>query len=173
MNMKSCAFVGQCPQSFPFGFNEEEENCINLKKALREQICNLIENRGAEHFISGMAIGADMYAAEIVLGLKATYPKITLECAIPYECQAEKWPEDLRNRYFDVASKCDMETLMQAHYTHDCMDKCSRYMVDHADALIAVWNGNAGGAGKTVSYAHRQGKTVIIIDPKTLQIEQQ
>ena len=29
------------------------------------------------------------------------------------------------------------------------------------------------GTGKMVRYAHQQGKTVIIIDPKTLQIEQQ
>ena len=110
---------------------------------------------------------------EIVLRLKAFYPGITLECAIPCECQAEKWPEDLRNRYFDIASKCDTETLVQTHYTQDCKDKCSRYMVDHADTLIAVWNGSSSGTGKMVRYAHQQGKTVIIIDPKTLQIEQQ
>ena len=134
--MKTCAFTGQCPQSFSFGFNEEDESCINLKKARREQILSLIENKGAAHFISGMAIGTDVYAAEIVLGLKAFYPGITLECTIPCECQAEKWPEDLRNRYFDIASKCDTETLVQTHYTQDCKDKCSRYMVDHA----ATWS---------------------------------
>ena len=86
LNMKTCAFTGQCPQSFSFGFNEEDESCINLKKARREQILSLIENKGTAHFISGMAIGTDMYAAEIVLGLKAFYPGITLECAIPCEC---------------------------------------------------------------------------------------
>lgn len=37
----------QCPQSFSFGFNEEDESCINLKKARREQIRSLIENKGA------------------------------------------------------------------------------------------------------------------------------
>ena len=42
----------------------------------------------------------DMYAAEIVLALKEKYPQITLECAIPYERQAVRWPEALRNRYF-------------------------------------------------------------------------
>ena len=42
----------------------------------------------------------DMYAAEIVLALKEKYPQITLECAIPYERQAMRWPEALRNRYF-------------------------------------------------------------------------
>ena len=70
--MKTCAFTGHRPQNLPFGFNEEDEHCISLKKVLREQIINLIENKGVTHFISGMAIGVDMYAAEIVLGLKAS-----------------------------------------------------------------------------------------------------
>ena len=63
--MKTCAFTGHRPQNLPFGFNEEDERCIDLKKTLREQIINLIENEGVTHFISGMAIGVDMYAAEI------------------------------------------------------------------------------------------------------------
>ena len=149
------------------------ERCINLKKTLREQIINLIENEGVTHFISGMAIGVDMYAAEIVLGLKASYPGITLESAIPCESQAAKWSEALRDRYFDIASKCDKETLIQAHYSPDCMDKRNRYMVDHADVLIAVWDGSPSGTGKTVRYAHQQGKSVITINPRTLCIEQQ
>lgn len=120
-----------------------------------------------------MAIGVDMYAAEIVLGLKASYPGITLESAIPCESQSAKWSEALRDRYFDIASKCDKETLIQTHYSPDCMDKRNRYMVDHADVLIAVWDGSPSGTGKTVRYAHQQGKSVITINPRTLCIEQQ
>ena len=165
--MKTCAFTGHRPQNLPFGFNEEDERCIDLKKALREQIINLT------HFISGMAIGVDMYAAEIVLGLKASYLGITLESAIPCESQAAKWSEALRDRYFDIASKCDKETLIQTHYTPDCMDKRNRYMVDHADVLIAVWDGSPSGTGKTVRYAHQQGKSVTIIDPVSLDVTQE
>lgn len=171
--MKTCAFTGHRPQNLPFGFNEEDERCIDLKKALREQIINLIENEGVTHFISGMAIGVDMYAAEIVLGLKASYLGITLESAIPCEIQAAKWSEALRDRYFDIASKCDKETLIQTHYTPDCMDKRNRYMVDHADVLIAVWDGSPSGTGKTVRYAHQQGKSVTIIDPVSLDVTQE
>ena len=171
--MKTCAFTGHRPQNLPFGFNEEDERCIDLKKTLREQIINLIENEGVTHFISGMAIGVDMYAAEIVLGLKASYPGITLESAIPCESQAAKWSEALRDRYFDIASKCDKETLIQTHYSPDCMDKRNRYMVDHADVLIAVWDGSPSGTGKTVRYAHQQGKSVTVIDPVSLDVTQE
>ena len=171
MKKKTCCFTGHRPQSLPFGFNENDARCAALKKALREQIIHLIEKENVTHFISGMAIGIDMYAAEIVLGLKASYPGITLESAIPCENQAEKWTEEQRDRYFDIAAKCDKETMIQCQYTPDCMHKRNRYMVDQADFIVAVWDGRPSGTGKTVQYAQRQGKPVKIINPKTLDIE--
>ena len=85
--------------------------------------------------------------------------------------QAEKWSEALRDRYFDIASKCDKETLLQQRYTPDCMHKRNRYMVDQADYIIAVWNGKPSGTGKTVQYAQQQGKPVRVINPITLVVE--
>lgn len=58
------------------------------------------------------------------------------------------------------------------NYSPDCMDKRNRYMVDHADFIIAVWDGRPSGTGKTVTYARgRNGKSIIVIDPVTLAIE--
>ena len=114
----------------------------------------LIEQEGVRHFISGMAIGVDMYAAEIVLELKAEYPFITLEAAIPCETQAAKWSEPLRDRYYKIAELCDHETMLQKQYTSDCMQKRNQYMVNHADILLAVWDGSSSGTGSTVRYGN-------------------
>ena len=122
-------------------------------------------------FISGMAQGVDMYAAEIVLELKEQYPQITLECAIPYERQAVRWPAALRERYFSIAERCDKETMLQRQYTRDCMKKRNQYMVDCADVVLAVWNGEPSGTGQTVWYAKEKGKLVWRIDPATLVME--
>ena len=67
-----------------------------------------------------MALGVDLYAAEIVLNLKAKYPHITLESAIPCETQAVKWSVAARERYYNIAAKCDKETMLQREYTSDC-----------------------------------------------------
>ena len=138
---KTCAFTGHRPQSLPFGFDESDKRCTSLKSVMRDQIVALIENEGVTHFITGMALGVDMYAAEIVLDLKSKYPHITLESAIPCETQAIKWSVASRERYYNIAAKCDKETMLQREYTSDCMDKRNRYMVDHADYILAVWNG--------------------------------
>lgn len=171
MNIKKCAFTGHRPQSLPFGFNEMDERCITLKQTLRAEIIRQIEENGVTHFISGMAIGVDMYAAEIVLGLKSNYPGLTLESAIPCETQAAKWTEEQRDRYYDIAARCDKETLIQTQYTADCMHKRNRYMVDQADYIIAVWDGRPSGTGKTVQYAQRQGKPIRVINPRTFTVE--
>ena len=130
---------------------------------------------GVTHFISGMALGVELYAAEIVLELKEQYPQIALECAIPYERQAVRWPAALRERYFSIASRCDKETMLQRQYTRDCMKKRNQYMVDCAEIVLAVWNGEPSGTGQTVWYAKEKGKEkgklVWRIDPATLVME--
>ena len=110
---KTCAFTGHRPQSLPFGFDESDKRCTSLKSVMRDQIVALIENEGVTHFITGMALGVDMYAAEIVLDLKSKYPHITLESAIPCETQAIKWSVASRERYYNIAAKCDKETMLQ------------------------------------------------------------
>ena len=50
------------------------------------------------------------------------HPQITLECAIPYERQAVRWPEALRNRYFSIAERCDQETMLQRQSQWDGTD---------------------------------------------------
>ena len=169
--MKTCAFTGHRPKGL--GYPESDGRCTALKEKLRSLIIRMIEEEGVTHFISGMAQGVDMYAAEIVLELKKTYPDITLESAIPCETQAAKWNAAMRERYYGIAAQCDKETLLQTHYTPDCMDKRNRYMVDQADVLTVVWDGSPSGTGKTVRYAHQQGKSVTVIDPVSLDVTQE
>ena len=143
---------------------------MRLKAELRKLIVQMIEQKNVTHFISGMALGIDTYAAEIVLDLKSQFPFITLECAIPCETQAAKWSERYRNRYFGIVERCDKETMLQRHYSSDCMQKRNSYMVEHADLILAVWDGQPSGTGMTVTYAHSLGKPVWTLDPNTFSV---
>lgn len=162
---RTACFTGHRPQSIPYLWDEGSELSLRLKDELRNMIIDLIDNHGVSHFISGMALGVDMIAAEIVLELKKKYPNITLECAIPCETQARKWTEKYRDRYFSIIEMSDKETLLQTHYTADCMHKRNKYMVDNSDYVIAVWNGSSSGTGKTVLYAKENNKQIIQIKP--------
>lgn len=74
--MKTCCFTGHRPQKLEYCKNSIQ--CDELNGKLEELIKNLIEKEGATHFISGVALGDDTYAANIVLNLKSQYTGITL-----------------------------------------------------------------------------------------------
>ena len=140
----TCCFTGHRPKSLPFGYDEQNPQCIRMRFLIWNLLNKLITEKGVTHFISGMALGIDQICAEVVLELKARHPEITLE-------------------------QCDKETMLQHHYDKDCMQKRNRYMVDSSDIIIAVWNGKPSGTGNTIRYAQEQEKTVIVIDPQTLE----
>ena len=75
MSKKVCAFTGHRPQSLPFGSNEQDERCQKLKAVLEQEIERVYSEKGVTHFISGMALGVDTFAAEAVLHLKESIPK--------------------------------------------------------------------------------------------------
>lgn len=166
---KCCCFTGHRPKSLPFGDDESAAECVKLKELLRKNIEQQIVKNGVMHFISGMAMGVDIYGAEIVLKLKEKYPQITLECAIPFEAQANRWDEKWKKRYFDIIRLSDNTTTLQTTHSRGCMMNRNRYMVDNSDVVIAVWNGEKSGTGNTVRYAKKCGKKIILIDPNKLK----
>ena len=79
--------------------------------------------------------------------------------------------EALRDRYFSIAEHCDQETMLQTHYTQDCLWKRNQYMVDHADIVLAVCNMRLhSGSKQTVLMARRRLKPVWLIFPDTLEL---
>lgn len=165
----TCCFTGSRPQNLPYGFNEQHPDCIRLKQRLTQEIQALIVEHNITHFISGMALGVDQWAAEAVLELKSSYPHITLEAAIPCSSQPTKWNSVAKERYFAITAQCDEQTVIQQEYTNDCMHKRNHYMVESSRFVIAVWSGRPGGTGSTVKYARSHGKEIICINPESLE----
>jgi len=170
MMEQSCAFTGHRPKRFSFGYNEDDKKCIRIKEILREHITTLADV-GVHTFYTGMALGVDTWAAEIVLELKELYPHIRLIAVRPCETQADSWTEEQRERYFGILAQCDEEILISGNYTNSCMFERDRRMVDLAAYLLAVYDGDArGGAAYTVRYARKNKRGVITIHPETLEV---
>ena len=163
---QTCCFTGHRPQNLPWGFNESDPRCIALKVRLKKAIRQVIEY-GVTHFITGMALGVDQWAAELVLELQRMYADcgITLEAVLPCEDQAKKWRREDIERYQKILKRCDIVLPLQKSYSPGCMDRRNRYMVDHSQFVIAVWDGQPSGTGGTVRYAKSLGKTVIVLAP--------
>ena len=164
MGTKRCAFTGYRPSKMPFGYDEGCRAALDFKKRLRETIESLIQ-QGYRHMISGGAQGMDIMAAEAVLELQKIYPDVTLEMAIPFEGQADRWDAAYRARWERCLNRADMITLLSHEYTKGCFLDRNRYMVVQADLLLACYDGKEGGTKHTVEFAERMDCEVRLIPP--------
>ena len=159
----TCCFTGHRPGKLPWGADESDPRCLELKKRTGEALEKAYA-RGYRHFICGMAQGCDLYFCEAVQALRDSRPGVTVEAAIPCESQADSWPAEERERYRRLVGLCDFETMVQRHYDRGCMLRRNRYMVDRSSLLIAAFDGSKGGTLYTASYALKNGVEVEVID---------
>jgi len=170
MERKACAFSGHRPGKLPWKNNEQDSRCVELKRILSEQIEKLILE-GVTGFLSGMAQGTDLWAAQAVLDLREKYPDVELHCIIPYKGQADKWDDSWRELYNSILKKADQIVYVNQDYTDGCLLERNHFLVSNADILLAVYNGAPrSGTAATVRYAQKMQRKIIIIDPATLEI---
>lgn len=100
-------FSGYRPEKLPWGYDECDPRCAQLKQRLRRAVCAACDD-GFRHFICGMARGVDTYCAEIVLALRPQYPDLTLEAAIPCPSQCGGWTPDQQARWHAIVDRCDL-----------------------------------------------------------------
>ena len=88
---KCCCFTGHRPHKL--GISEKK-----AKELLSDAVDDMIK-KGYTVFISGMAQGIDMWAAEIVLEKRKSNPQIFLVCASAYKGMETKWQIDEKRMY--------------------------------------------------------------------------
>lgn len=160
---KNCCCTGHRPKGFPFDYAKDSLKRERYLQLLEEKAELAITSYKITNFISGMAIGADMDFAEIILKLREKYP-VTLECAIPCLNQTLKWSVSDKLRYDKILSCADEVNIISEGYTPECMLKRNRYMVDKSELVIAVFNGvEKGGTWYTIKYARKKNKAIEMI----------
>ncbi len=165
----SCSFTGHRPEKLPWGGDEGDGRCRALKERLFQAV-EVAYEQGFRHFLCGMARGCDFWFCEAVLRLREVHREVSLEAAIPYAGQAERWDRADRARYEALLGQCDYKTVIQAAYSPGCMQRRNRYLVDHASMLIAVHDGLPGGTQQTIAYALRRGLD-IVDTPSVLEMQ--
>nr|CAI9744592.1 hypothetical protein [uncultured bacterium] len=162
--IRRVAFTGYRPQKMPFGFNEKDARCVDFKKRLYNTLESFIW-QGYRHFLSGGALGMDMYAAETVMDLQKKNPGICLEMVSPFDAQAEKWETEYKKRHDFLFANADIVTMTGHEYTKSAMFVRNRYLVNNADLVLAAYDGQPGGTAMTINYAKKMGVRVCIIRP--------
>jgi uncharacterized phage-like protein YoqJ len=166
--MFTLCFTGHRPDKLG-GYNENNQMAVGIKKALAEEIERLASD-GFTEFISGGALGVDTWAAEAVLEVKKTHPLIKLTIARPFPSQDSKWIQESKYRFKAFCDAADtVFDVSPDPYSPQKMQIRNQWMVDHADMVMAIWDGSSGGTGNCVAYAKQVKKRIFVIHPTTLK----
>ena len=152
MNRLTCCFTGH--RLLP------REKLPGILMRLSAQVDALIA-QGVTRFISGGALGFDQLAALVVLNKREDENKpIELIIAQPCRDQSKAWSDKEKQVYENILSQADEVVCLSEHYFNGCMQIRNRYMVDHADHVIACMERLQGGTAQTVRYAVQKGLDV-------------
>lgn len=169
---KTLCFSGHRPKKL-FGYDHRTDGNMKFLLKLKTIIERLIDKRGMNTFITGMALGVDMWSAQIVLQLKEKYPHIKLVCAIPCINHSTKWNKEDQEIHSYIMSQADLVYYVSEEpYTAWCMTDRDKWMVDNSITVVAVWDGEEdGGTWQTIKYARKRQRKIIHLNPKNLEVE--
>ncbi len=150
-----CCFTGHRPNKL--AVSEDEARAL-LRTAIQEAVSD-----GFYTFITGMAEGVDIWAAQEVLSVRAENPSVHLICAPPYPTFGNR--RALKNRvlYESIIDRADFVHTVSPNYFPSCYQKRNKWMVDRSSRVIALYNGEPGGTKNTIDYAEENGVEVINI----------
>lgn len=155
LRLHRCCFTGHRPEKL----NVPE---AYIQHTLEQEIRKAVDD-GYSVFISGMARGVDIWAAEIVLKLRRERKFVRLICASPYPGFEDRWSNSWKTRYRSIMAQADLSRFISPSYSRDCFSIRNRWMVNHSSRIIAVYNGMPSGTKNTVDYALQNGLPIYYI----------
>lgn len=153
-----CCFTGHRPEKL-------KESPEEVKAWLEVQIDKAIAD-GYTTFISGCAMGVDIWAGQIVIRKKADNSDLHLIVAVPWPGFSKRWSEEWQEEYDELLQRADLVKTVCNHYNDGVFQQRNEWMVDHSNRVIAYYNGAAGGTKNTIDYAIRKGIEVFANYPE-------
>ena len=153
LRLHRCCFTGHRTDKMDIGEKE-------VKPLLEKAIDNAIAE-GYVTFITGMAMGTDIWAAEIVLERKNRNKDIHLIGALPHPGFESRRSLTEKMRFNKIIKNVDFIKEINDHYFTGCYQVRNEWMVNHSNLVIAVFNGQKSGTKNTVDYAKRKGVEVV------------
>lgn len=149
----TCCFTGHRPEKL-----QAPETLVieKLDAAIGEAI-----RSGYRIFISGMAKGVDIWAAELVLRYRETNPQIQLVCAVPYPGFGLRWRQEWRSRFLNIIQAADAVHYISQCASYGVYQARNIWMVDRSSLIISVYNGSKGGTRNTLAYAKKRASCTI------------
>ena len=119
---------------------------------------------GFDTFITGMAQGVDIWAAQEVLDLKESGMNLHLVCALPFPGFENNRSAEQKLLFKRIIDLSDRVEYICPKYRAWCFKSRNRWLVEHSSSVIAVFNGASGGTKQTLEMAESSGRKIYLID---------
>lgn len=130
-------------------------------RALLPSVLESLYVRGYRNFLSGMAIGFDLAAAEAVVALRRAHSDVRLIAVVPFRNQSARFPADQRLLYERLLSEVDGVEILSETYHRGCYARRNDFLVDHARVIVAWYDGTTGsGTHYTVERARARNRVI-------------
>ena len=142
-------------------------------KLMLGRYIDMAAERGYVSFISGLATGTDLWAAEHIIRKRSQNSSIQLIGAMPYLRHAERFSAADKRLLAEVEREADLLITVDPDpdivysKTHgrgsrDLYRNRNYYMVDNSAAVIAFFNSDEtfSGTAQTLNYASRRGRKI-------------
>ena len=154
--MHRVCFTGHRPEKLT---RHEKAIKKDLEKEIRQAVAD-----GLNVFITGMARGVDIWAAQIVLMLRDEGYDVKLMCVFPYEGFERGWNQEWQKAYREILAAADFVKYVCEGYNRTCFQARNEWMVNHSARVIAVFNGEKSGTKNTIDYAVKVDVPVVCIE---------
>lgn len=152
---KSVAFTGHRPERI------RQSSMLYFYMDIVSQVRRLY-SLGYRNFLSGMAEGFDLLAAQAVASLKTEYTDIRLIAVVPFRRQANRYRQENKSLYDRIMKTADETVILREDYCKDCFHRRNDYLIDNSEIVLAYWDKQPyGGTYYTVGNARMMNRTVI------------
>ena len=134
----------------------DTEQTEEIRDALKKEVEKAVED-GYVSFLSSFTGPAEQIFAETVLDLKKDHPGLRLSAVIPYRNKLKRLRE--QESVKGLLDDCDDITVLKEEYQPNVYTERNRYLAEHSDRAIIVYDGRDKGATvNMIRQVHRNKK---------------
>lgn len=162
---KTCSLI--CTPLHRLSPENLPQHRLHIGKLIEREIRSAVVE-GFRTFRVGMNLGADIWAAQIVLLLREQFPalRLSLHCYLHCSCGANTWAQEWKEQYFDILAQANEVACLQKVYSRGSFERRDRRMIEGSRRLIAVHdNLSVGGIARAVRTAEYYGVETIVVAP--------
>ncbi|NEU31286.1 DUF1273 domain-containing protein [bacterium LRH843] len=128
-------------------FDQKHKGIYFIKKALEQRLRILAED-GLEWVIISGQLGVELWAAEVVFGLKVDFSGLNLAVLTPFLQQEERWQEQTRMYYEDILSRADfVDSITKRPYDSPAQLRLkNEFILSKADGLLLLYDEEKSGS---------------------------